>query len=98
MDLVISHLQNIMDNPYTELTDYFDNFHWDNTIRSNELLFVITAEEGGSNTFNHFYMTLHYNNSPSGCCNGFTTLGSFYDRFEERSEEHTSELQSRGHL
>src|SRR5690625_7612421 len=28
-------------------------------------------------------MTLHYNNSPSGCCNGFTTLGSFYDRFEE---------------
>lgn len=83
MEMVISHIQNIIDNPYTELTEYFDNFHWENTIRSNELIFVISSEEGGSNTFNHFYMTLHYNNSPSGCCNGFTTLGSFYDRFEE---------------
>lgn len=83
MDLVISHTQNIIDNPYTDLTEYFDNFHWENSIRSNELIFVISAEEGGSNTFNHFYMTLHYNNSPSGCCNGFTTLGTFYDRFEE---------------
>ncbi|WP_234572112.1 RagB/SusD family nutrient uptake outer membrane protein [Rhodohalobacter sp. 614A] len=83
MDEVISRTQNIIDNPYTELTSYFDNFHWNNTNLSNELIFVIPEEEGGGSSFNHFYMTLHYNNSPSGCCNGFTTLGSFYNKFED---------------
>lgn len=83
MDEVISRMQNIIDNPYTELTQYFDNFHWNNTNLSNELIFVIPEEEGSTSAFNHFYMTLHYNNSPSGCCNGFTTLESFYDKFED---------------
>lgn len=83
MDMVISLVEDIEANSYTELTNYFDNFHWENTERSNELIFTIPQETGDNTAFNHFYMTLHYNNSPTSCCNGFTTLESFYNMFEE---------------
>jgi len=82
MDEVIARVQTIIDNPYTDLTTYWDNFHWDNTTRSNELVFVKRETAGAGGNFTTFWWTLHYNNSPSGCCNGFVTLGGFYDLFE----------------
>jgi hypothetical protein len=82
MDSVIVRVQAIIDNPYTDLTAYWDNFHWDNTTRSNELVFVKRETAGTGGNFTTFWWTLHYNNSPSGCCNGFVTLGAFYDLFE----------------
>lgn len=87
MDEVIARVENLEDNAFLALTDFYDNFHWNNTSLSNELIFVIDAEEGGNNTFNHFYMTLHYNNSPSECCNGFTTTADFYNRFPETTDD-----------
>ncbi|MEX0929807.1 MAG: RagB/SusD family nutrient uptake outer membrane protein [Balneolales bacterium] len=86
MDEVIARVENIEENDYLELTEYFDNFHWDNTTLSNELIFVIDETEGSSTAFNHFFMTLHYNNSPTGCCNGFTTTAEFYNTFTDDSD------------
>jgi starch-binding outer membrane protein, SusD/RagB family len=83
MDEVIDRVQNIIDNPYTELTDFWDNFHWNNSNLSNELVFVKSETPGASGNFITFSWTLHYNNSPTGCCNGFVTLSEFYDKFEE---------------
>jgi starch-binding outer membrane protein, SusD/RagB family len=56
-------------------TDYFNNFK---TTASNEIIF--TSPEGTPQ--NRWYMTLHYNQNPSGW-NGFTTLADFYDKFEK---------------
>lgn len=93
MNEVISRIENIEANSFIGLNtdsttayNYYDNFHWENSSRSNELIFVIDAEEN-SNSFNHFYMTLHYNNSPSQCCNGFTTTSDFYNRFPENTND-----------
>jgi hypothetical protein len=83
MDSVIVRVQAIIDNPYTDLTAYWDNFHWNNTTLSNELVFVKDETAGADGNFTTFWWTLHYNHSPSGCCNGFVTLGAFYDLFEQ---------------
>ena len=82
MDSVIASVQRIIDNTYTDLSPYWDNFHWNNTTLSDELVFVKREEAGAGGNFTTFWWTLHYNNSPSGCCNGFVTLGDFYDLFE----------------
>lgn len=87
MDEVIARVENIEANSYLALTDFYNNFHWNNTTLSNEFIFVIDEEDGGSTTFNHFSMTLHYNHSPSGCCNGFTTTPDFYSRFPENTDD-----------
>jgi len=90
MDTVIARVQAIIDNPYTDLTSYWDNFHWDNTIRSNELVFVKAEAAATGGNFTTFWWTLHYNDSPSGCCNGFVTLGGFYDLFETADVRRTA--------
>ena len=82
MDEVIARVQNIIDNPYSDLTAYWDNFHWNNTDLSSELVFAKREAAGAGGNFTHFWWTLHYHNSPTGCCNGFVTLGEFYDLFE----------------
>ena len=64
--------------------EYFDNFKWDNTTASKELIFVRennNTEQPG-NVRNRSYMTLHYSQKPSGW-NGFTTLADFYNGFEK---------------
>jgi hypothetical protein len=79
---------------YSLATNYFDNFAPDNDAISTENIW--TAEnQGGANSGNvrsRWMCTLHYNQNPSGW-NGFTTLGSFYDSFEEgdirRSSDYT---------
>ena len=62
---------------------YFDNFHWENSTLSKELIFVIANELGASqgSVQNRYRMTLHYNQTPGGW-NGFTTLADFYNSFE----------------
>jgi starch-binding outer membrane protein, SusD/RagB family len=82
MDTVIARVQSIINNPYTDLTAYWDNFHWNNTTLSKELVFVKGETAGADGNFTTFWWTLHYNNSPSNCCNGFVTLSDFYDLFE----------------
>ncbi len=66
---------------------YFDNFHWDNTARSKEIIFAIlnssSAQPGNVRT--RYYMGLHYNQYVSGW-NGFTTLADFYNSFDANDE------------
>ncbi len=66
---------------------YFDNFHWENSTRSKELVFVIPNENGSpiAGVQNRYRMTTHYNFTPDGW-NGFTTLADFYNSFEKTDE------------
>ena len=88
MDAVIANADLIISSGKYALTaNYFDNFHFENTDRSKELIFVIPNEKGASNNNgssprNRYYMTTHYNQTPSGW-NGFTTLADFYGSFEK---------------
>lgn len=88
MDAVIANTDLIIGSGKYGLTsNYFNNFHPENTARSKELIFVIPNEKGSSNnnnssTRNRYFMTCHYNMTPSGW-NGFTTLADFYGSFEK---------------
>lgn len=87
MDAVIANCDAIINSGKYSLTaNYYDNFHFENSTRSKELIFVIQNDKGqsnnnGSSPRNRYFMTLHYNSSPSGW-NGFTTLSDFYSSFE----------------
>ncbi|MCU0469736.1 MAG: RagB/SusD family nutrient uptake outer membrane protein [Arcicella sp.] len=88
MDAVIANADVIINSGRYSLTaNYFDNFHYENTSRSKELIFVIQNEKGaslgnGSSPRNRYFMTTHYNQTPSGW-NGFTTLADFYNSFDK---------------
>lgn len=73
--------------------EYFDNFHWDNSTLSKELVFVIPNEKGApvGNVQNRFRMTMHYRQQPDGW-NGFTTLADFYNSFEAQDERRGKEV------
>ncbi|MBE7176847.1 MAG: RagB/SusD family nutrient uptake outer membrane protein [Mucilaginibacter polytrichastri] len=66
---------------------YFDNFSWDNTNLSKELIFDVNNIEGAAkaNARNRWRMVLHYSQTPEGW-NGFTTLADFYKSFEAGDE------------
>jgi starch-binding outer membrane protein, SusD/RagB family len=66
---------------------YFDNFSWDNSTLSKEIIFGIENSEAQSpgNARNRWRMGLHYNQTPDGW-NGFTTLADFYKSFEPTDE------------
>lgn len=87
MDKAIDYSNRISNKSLIEKGRYFNNFHWDNTTLSNELIFVINNLEGAvkGNVQNRFRMTLHYNQTPGGW-NGFTTLADFYRSFENSDE------------
>lgn len=68
--------------------NYFDNFAVKNEA-STENIFTLYMKggessfpSGGNSVRSRWFCTLHYNQVPSGW-NGFTTLGAFYDSFEE---------------
>jgi hypothetical protein len=88
MDAVVANCDAIINSgKYSLSSNYFDNFHYENTTRSKELIFVIQNEKGASNNNgssprNRYYMTTHYNQTPSGW-NGFTTLADFYSSFDK---------------
>ena len=72
--------------------EYYDNFHWENSTRSNELIFVIQNERGApvGNAQNRYRMSLHYSHQPDGW-NGFSTLGEFYNSYEAQDERRRTE-------
>ena len=87
MDKAIDYCNRVTGKTLASRGNYFNNFHWDNTTLSNELIFVIPNIEGAvrGNVQNRFRMTLHYNTTPGGW-NGFTTLADFYKSFESSDE------------
>jgi starch-binding outer membrane protein, SusD/RagB family len=87
MDKVIEYCNKIGNKSLAPAGQYFNNFHWDNTVLSPEIIFAIENVEGAvrGNTQNRYMMSLHYNQTPSGW-NGFTTLADFYKSFESGDE------------
>jgi starch-binding outer membrane protein, SusD/RagB family len=79
MAKVIKHAAAVMDDGYALNDNYFDNFK--GTGPSTEV--ILTSKQGSPQ--NRVYMTLHYNQTPSGW-NGFATLADFYAKFEENDE------------
>ena len=69
---------------YSLASNFFDNFAPDNDAISTENIWTAENRGGASsgNVRSRWFCTLHYNQNPSGW-NGFTTLGSFYDSFED---------------
>ncbi|MBC3784890.1 RagB/SusD family nutrient uptake outer membrane protein [Spirosoma utsteinense] len=95
MDSAVYFCNQVIANTAFSLTTkgkYFDNFHWDNDQRSNELIFTIqntsTAQPGSVQ--NRYFMTEHYNQY-IGAWNGFTTLADFYNSFEATDERRSAQ-------
>jgi starch-binding outer membrane protein, SusD/RagB family len=79
MKKVIQHAVAVMDDGYELNDDYFDNFK--KVGPSTEI--ILTSKQGSPQ--NRVYMTLHYNQNPSGW-NGFATLADFYAKFDAADE------------
>lgn len=75
MNKVIEYCDLVTAEGYGIETDYFTTF---STNATNSVIFA--SAEGSPQ--NRYFMTLHYDQNPSGW-NGFTTLAEFYDSFEE---------------
>jgi len=72
---------------YVLADNYFDNFAPNNDAISTENIWTHENRGGVSsgNVRSRWMCNLHYNQNPSGW-NGFSTLGSFYDSFEDSDE------------
>jgi hypothetical protein len=95
MTEVVKYCDLIINSGKYQLSEYFDNFHWDNTTRSKELIFVIQNEKGAApgSVQNRYYMTSHYNQPLNGGgWNGFTTLADFYNSFEPADKRFKTEV------
>jgi hypothetical protein len=71
---------------YSLSSNYFNSFSPSNSSASENIYTYGggTTENqgrGGNNIRSRWFMTMHYNQNPSGW-NGFTTLSDFYDKFE----------------
>lgn len=75
MDKVIQYCDAIAAEGYSLEDNYFDNF---STSSSKEIIFKVPV----GSAQNRWFMTLHYNQNPSGW-NGFTTLADFYGKFQD---------------
>lgn len=75
--------QIINSNKYSLANNFFDNFTWDNDLKSTENIWTLYNKDAdrGGNVRSRWFLGLHYNQKPSGW-NGFTTLSDFYDKFE----------------
>jgi starch-binding outer membrane protein, SusD/RagB family len=78
MDKVVKYCDAITADGYGLEDKYFDNF---TAAASKELIFVSNAGDPQ----NRYFMTLHYNQNPSGW-NGFTTLADFYAKFDPKDQ------------
>lgn len=89
MDKVIEYCNKVSSAGYqlAGTGKYFDNFSWDNSTLSKEMIFGIenTDTRALGSTRNRWRMGLHYNQTPDGW-NGFTTLADFYNSFENTDE------------
>ena len=93
MDKVIEYSNKVMAAGYqlNGAGQYFDNFSWDNSTKSKEIIFAIENSEtqAPGNARNRWRMGLHYNSfgkKDQGGWNGFTTLADFYKSFEATDE------------
>jgi hypothetical protein len=75
MAKVIQYASAVMADGYKLNDNYFDNFK----AKGPSTEVILTSKQGSPQ--NRVYMTLHYNQNPSGW-NGFTTLADFYGKFE----------------
>ena len=75
MGKVIQYAAAVMADGYDLKANYVDNFK--SAGPGTEV--ILTSTEGSPQ--NRVYMTLHYNQNPSGW-NGFTTLADFYAKFD----------------
>jgi starch-binding outer membrane protein, SusD/RagB family len=83
MNQVIALADAIIASGRYQLDDnFYDNFAWDNDVKSSENIFTLYNKDGerGGNVRSRWFLGLHYNQNPSGW-NGFTTLSDFYDKF-----------------
>jgi hypothetical protein len=89
MNQVISLSQQVINSGGYNLLqgdNYYDSFRPNNA--TDELILVVNYTAGvpqspiGNNTRSRWFMTLHYNQNPSGW-NGFATLASFYNTFTD---------------
>ena len=86
MNKVISLADEVINsNKFSFSTNYFDNFAPDNTNTTigRENIFTqlnVAGSTPDNNLFLASLMVLHYNQA--GCCNGFSTLSDFYNKFE----------------
>lgn len=92
LDQVITNCDAVINSGKYTLSQglgYYDNFRPDNDVNpgASEVIFVSknTRGEGGGNIASRYFMTLHYNQNPSGW-NGFTTLSDFYQKFTDPND------------
>ncbi|HEY1023847.1 MAG TPA: RagB/SusD family nutrient uptake outer membrane protein [Sphingobacteriaceae bacterium] len=95
MNQVITYSNAVINSGKFQLAgNYYDNFKWDNTTASRELIFVrenTAGESQNANAENRTRMVLHYNNTPDGW-NGFTTLADFYNSYEDGDQRKYSAI------
>jgi hypothetical protein len=76
MDKVIVHAQAVTAAGYTLGDPYFTIFSKDGATEK-----IFTVDNGAGTAQNRWFMTLHYDQKPSGW-NGFTTMADFYNKVE----------------
>lgn len=77
MAKVIEYANIVEEEGYALEEDFYTNF---SVNADSEIIFA--NREGAGNPENRYFMTLHYDQNPSGW-NGFTTLADFYAKFED---------------
>jgi len=92
LDKVIANCDAVINSGNYSLSQglgYYDNFRPDNDVNpgASEVIFSSkhTRGEAGGNIASRWFMTLHYNQNPSGW-NGFTTLSTFYAKFTDPND------------
>jgi starch-binding outer membrane protein, SusD/RagB family len=88
MSKCVAYCDAVTADGYSLESNYFKNFAKD---AANEVIF--TSPEGSPS--NRWYMTLHYNQDPSGW-NGFTTIAEFYDKFSPADQRIGSPAKGKG--
>jgi len=76
MDKVIQYADAVTADGFSLENSYFDNFSVD---AKSEIILTVRHDAGTPQ--NRIWMTLHYDQNPSGW-NGFATLADFYNKFE----------------
>lgn len=80
MSKVVTYAQAVTAAGYTLENNYFDNFSSNGSTEK-----ILTVDIGAGTPQNRWFMTLHYDQKPSGW-NGFTTLADFYSKVEANDQ------------
>ena len=80
MGKVITYAQAVTTAGYSLDNNYFNTFTKDGATEK-----ILTIDPGAGTAQNRWFMTLHYDQKPSGW-NGFTTLADFYSKVEANDQ------------